>query len=248
MTARMPSAYGRNRRADNRGWGAQSAPAMVHWKGAAWPSIQKQQQQQQQQVAAAVTPPPTQARAPRARACTSQDRPKFGFPIMWPRSSLHARCDRREKGKGGEGGVWEFAGPGWVGNKKENRKGVWTCLSCRSCLPAWKRTTTCLHTWTTYYTCVHAYRHTHTRTYIHTYTYMRKPHPARPRERVIEGGREKARDVTRSRLSDGRANKPETSINPLGCSAAAPPQCLSCMSPSTRSCLSRPASGSRYRS
>lgn len=190
MTARMPSAYGRNRRTDNGGWGAQSAPAMVHWKGAAWPSIQKQQQQQQQ-VAAAVTPPPTQARAPRARACTSQDRPKFGFPIMWPRSSLHARCDRREKGKGGEGGVWEFAGPGWVGNKKENRKGVWTCLSCLpACLLGNELPPAYIHGLLTIHACMHTDTHTHTHTYIHTLTCVsRIPHG---RER------EKARDDTRA--------------------------------------------------
>lgn len=44
--------------------------------------------QKQQQQVAAVTQTTHPGAAPRERAYTSQDaRPKFGFPIMWPRSS-----------------------------------------------------------------------------------------------------------------------------------------------------------------
>lgn len=180
MTARMPSAYGRNRRADNGGWGAQSAPAMVHWKGAAWPSIQKQQQQQQQQqVAAAVTPPPTQARASKS-ACMYIAGPSQ----VWVPNHVAAivfACKMRSKGKrkGRGGGRVGVCRP-WVGwEQKGKPKGCVDLPVLPACLPAWKRTTTCLHTWTTYYTCVHAYRHTHTHTltYIHTLTCVsRIPH------------------------------------------------------------------------
>lgn len=80
---------------------------------------------------------------------------------------------------------------------------------------------------------------THTHTYVHAYkhglyelytTYMRKQHPARPRDSKSHQG---------GRLLDAEQTirKHRSPVRVGGF------QCLSCMSPSTRSCLSRPASG-----
>lgn len=65
--------------------------------------------------------------------------------------------------------MWEFAGPGWAGNKKENRKGVWTCLSC---LPACLETNYHLPTYMDYLLYVRACIQTHTHTDLHTYIHL----------------------------------------------------------------------------
>lgn len=166
MTARMPSAYGRHRRTENRGWEAQRAH---HQRSTGEGRHGRPFQKQQQQVAAATVTP--LRRGPES-ACMYIAGPSQ----VWVPNHVAAivfACKMRSKGKrkgrGGGGGRVGVCRP-WVGwEKKGKPKGCvdLPVLSCPACLPAWKRTTTCLHTWTTYYTCVHAYRHTHTHTYIH---------------------------------------------------------------------------------
>lgn len=71
--------------------------------------------QKQQQVAAVTQPP---RRGPK-RACIyiAGARPKFGFPIMWPRSSCMQDGIEGKRNEGACGCVG-VAGPEWAGTKK----------------------------------------------------------------------------------------------------------------------------------
>lgn len=125
------------------------------------------------------------------RACTSQEVqvwvPNHVAPIV-----LHARWDRRKKGRGERGAPsCRRPCPEWVGKKRKK-------IGCVGLL--WKQTTPA-------YTAGLQYTHTltHAHTHLPTHPHMRKPQPARPRDTSHQG----------QGLYRCRANKPETSINPV---------------------------------
>lgn len=154
---------------------------------------------------------------------------------MWPRSSrmqdgIEEKGIKIKKEVGRKAGAWSCSpGCGWWVWEKENGGPVWKQIH----LPDY------IDLPPTQHTLLHPLPLTHTHTYVHAYkhglyelytTYMRKPHPARPRDSKSHQGK---------RLLDAEQTirKHRSPVRVGGF------QCLSCMSPSTRSCLSRPASG-----
>lgn len=156
---------------------------------------------------------------------------------------LACKMGSREKGRRGRVGVWELQALSGLGQKRKKEEGglpacQLVCLETDHNLPTYIHTYIHTHIHGLQHTYIHACMHS----CIHTLTYMRKPHPARPKEKV----RVRVRDSQQGRILDAeQTNRKHRST--ARARAGFPSMPILQMWPSTRSCLSRPASVSPCR-
>lgn len=213
MTARMPSAYGRHKRTENGGWGAQKGRhhqwsvstgkggIAVHPKAAA-------------AGRGGEVTPPTQARPQERvhvhrRTVPSLGSQSCGRDHLCMQDAIEGKKEMEGTGRGGACG--SLQGLGGLGKKEKTRKHKGCGPACLSaCLPACllgnELPPAYIHGLLIIHACMHAYIHTDT--HLHAYAASRTAERDRDRERERDG-----EEVTRAGSFRCRANKPESSIS-----------------------------------